>query len=218
VSRLTPIRSPLLCYVTDGRSGPHPSRKSIEALLQDIERAANAGADWIQIREKDLPARQLAELTLEAIRHVAKKCRILVNDRLDVAIAVAAGGVHLGEKSIAVADAKRLIGTHRGLEDFVVGASVHGGEAALANEKQGADYLIFGPVFETPSKVSYGPAQGLQQLEKVCRSVSIPVLAIGGITQENAQECRQHGAAGIAAIRLFRENANLEAWIQGFRR
>jgi thiamine-phosphate pyrophosphorylase len=217
VSLPIPIRNPLLCYVTDGQTGPHSSRESLQALLQKIEIVAGAGVDWIQIREKDLPGRQLAELARKAMQRVPQDCRILLNDRVDVAIAVAAGGVHLGEKSISVADARRLIGAHGGLGTFLAGASTHSLEAALANEKQGADYLVFGPVFETPSKAGYGPRQGLQQLEKVCRSISVPVLAIGGITQENAQQCLDHGAAGIAAIRMF-QNADLRAWIRNLRR
>jgi thiamine-phosphate pyrophosphorylase len=215
VSLPIPIRKPLLCYVTDGQTGPHSSRESLQALLEKIEIVASAGVDWIQIREKDLPGRQLAELARKALQRVPQDCRILLNDRVDVAIAVAAGGVHLGEKSISVADARRLIGAHGGLGTFLAGASTHSLEAALANEKQGADYLVFGPVFETPSKA--GPWQGLQQLEKVCRSISVPVVAIGGITQENAQQCLDHGAAGVAAIRMF-QNADLRAWIGNLRR
>jgi thiamine-phosphate pyrophosphorylase len=215
VSLPIPIRKPLLCYVTDGQTGPHSSRESLQALLEKIEIVASAGVDWVQIREKDLPGRQLAELASKALQRVPQDCRILLNDRVDVAIAVAAGGVHLGEKSISVADARRLIGAHGGLGTFLAGASTHSLEAALANEKQGADYLVFGPVFETPSKA--GPWQGLQQLEKVCRSISVPVVAIGGITQENAQQCLDHGAAGVAAIRMF-QNADLRAWIGNLRR
>jgi thiamine-phosphate pyrophosphorylase len=217
VSLPIPIRNPLLCYVTDGQTGPHPSRESLQALLQKIEIVASAGVDWIQIREKDLSGRQLAELARKAIQRVPQECLILLNDRVDVALAVAAGGLHLGEKSISLADARRLIDGHGGLGTFLVGASTHSLEAALANEKQGADYLIFGPVFETPSKAGYGPAQGLQQLEKVCRSISVPVLAIGGITQENAQQCLDHGAAGIAAIRMF-QDVDLRDWIGNLRR
>ena len=216
MSRQIPIRRPLLCYVTNGQLGSNPSQVSIEALLRKIAQAANAGVDWIQIREKDLPARQLAGISVEIMRRVPKECRILINDRLDVAIAVSAGGVHLGGKSVSVADARRLISAQGNLNDFIVGASVHRLEAALSSEKEGADYLVFGPVFNTPSKAAYGAAQGLQQLEKICRAASIPVLAIGGITQQNAQECLEHGAAGIAAIRLFQESSNLEAWTQGF--
>jgi thiamine-phosphate pyrophosphorylase len=133
----------------------------------------------------------------------------LVNDRLDVAIAGRAGGIHLGEKGLPVAEARRLVNSAQSRqaldESFVIGVSCHSLEAAQAAQRDGADYIFFGPVFATPSKEPFGAPQGTQRLEQVCRALSIPVLAIGGITLGNANSCIHAGAAGIAAIRLFQD-------------
>jgi thiamine-phosphate pyrophosphorylase len=215
VSPLPPTREVTLCYVTDRKGlAVSPERQS-EALVEKIGSAARAGVDWIQLREKDLPGRALAELLGEAIGRVPAGCRILVNDRLDVACALSAGGVHLGEKSLSVEDARRLV---RGRTDFLVGASAHSLAAACSAEKAGADYLVFGPVYATPSKMQYGSPQGIDRLREVCRAVSLPVLAIGGITVENARACFDAGAAGIAAIRLFAEAMDLAGVVKALRR
>jgi thiamine-phosphate diphosphorylase len=186
-------------------------------LLEKIEAAAVAGVDWMQIREKDLSGRQLTKLVSEAVRLVPATCRILVNDRLDVAITAGAGGVHLGEQSVPVDQAKRLLSERNCPEDFLVGASTHSLASACAAEESGADYVIFGPVFATPSKTAYGPPLGVGQLGEVCRSLSIPVIAIGGITVANASECAAAGAAGIAAIRMFQDAADLKAVVKTLR-
>jgi thiamine-phosphate pyrophosphorylase len=221
-----PDTLPILCYVTDRRSlrivpGENPS----DALLEKIEAAAAAGVDWIQLREKDVSGKDCAMIVRESLRRVAQTAssagrpprnlvsRILSNDRLDVALAEHAGGVHLGENSLPVEEAKRLIeavipGSGAG-NVFLAGVSCHSLEAARSAVTAGADYLFFGPVFTTPSKAAFGPPQGLDLLTKVCRAVTIPVLAIGGITSENAAACLASGAAGIAAIRLFQDAANL---------
>jgi thiamine-phosphate pyrophosphorylase len=209
--------SALLCYVTDRHSlaVANPS-DSLAALTRRIEEVVAAGIDWVQIREKDLPAADLASLTRQCLKIAAKlsakrskATRILVNDRLDVAIAERADGVHLGEKSLPVAEAKRLVKSALRNQDidpsFLVGVSCHSIEAATAAPRCGADYIFFGPVFSTPSKAAYGEPQGLARLADVCRSVSIPVVAIGGITPENSSSCLQAGAAGVAAIRLFQD-------------
>jgi thiamine-phosphate pyrophosphorylase len=213
--------SPLLCYVTDRRSLPVANMAdAIEALTRKIAEIAAAGVDWVQIREKDLTAHELASLTRQALRITAKSpaesscaIRVLVNDRVDVAIAERGGGVHLGEKSIPVAEAKRLIQlpfpNPSTPEPFLVGVSCHTLESAHVAERSGADYIFFGPVFATPSKTTFGPPQGTELLQQVCNAVSIPVLAIGGITLDNAKSCLLAGAAGIAAIRLFQEAGSL---------
>jgi len=207
--------SPLLCYVTDRHSLriANPA-DSLAALPQKIEEVMAAGIDWVQIREKDLPARELASLTRQALLIAAKysakrsaAIRVLVNDRLDVAIAERADGVHLGERSLPVAEAKRLVESalRRQAVDqsFMIGASCHSIEAANSAERDGADYIFFGPIFATPSKERFGPPQGVERLAQICHAINVPVLAIGGIALENANSCIAAGATGIAAIRLF---------------
>src|SRR5258707_5198344 len=218
-------KPPILCYITDRRSLHLAAQESaVEALLRKMEAAAASGIDWIQLREKDLSGKDSAALTREALRRVAQAAsgngqapRILVNDRLDVALAERAGGVHLGEGSLPVEDAKRLTAAQPALKDFLVGASCHSLEAAQSAARADADYIFFGPVFATPSKAEFGPPQGLERLAVVCRAVQIPVLAIGGVTLENAAQCFASGAAGIAAIRLFQDARVLPHAVQALR-
>jgi thiamine-phosphate pyrophosphorylase len=206
-----------LCYVTDRKALAGSAEEQIRLLLEKIENAARAGVDWIQIRERDLSGRELAALVSEALRRLPRSCRILVNDRLDVALAVGAGGVHLGEQSLPVEEAKRLVRERKFASAFLVGVSTHSVESARAAERNGGDYVIFGPVYETPSKVTFGPPQGLKRLAEACQGVSVPVIAIGGITMENARECESAGAAGIAAIRLFQDAADVAKMAQDLR-
>jgi thiamine-phosphate pyrophosphorylase len=187
-------------------SDPGPLRA--RSLRDSILRAATAGAGWIQIREKDLDAGSLVELARFAVAETcAAGARIFVNDRLDVAVAANAAGVHLGENSVPL---ETVIEWRRssGRPDFLVGVSCHSLESARAAGRGGADYIFFGPVFATPSKAAYGAPQGLERLREVCASVEIPVLAIGGVNLENASACLAAGATGVAAIRLFQESAD----------
>jgi len=230
VSLLNNFRRPILCYVTDRRSLAGATQlQSNESLLRSISAAAEAGIDWIQIREKDLSGKEYAALTLEAVRHSKKASqhretapRIHVNDRLDVAITTQAGGVHLGENSIPPREAKRLLliapKAQSLRDDFLVGISCHSLEGAKSAVRDGADYIFFGPVFTTPSKMKFGAPQGLERLAEVCRSVSIPVLAIGGITLENAVSCLDSGASGVAAIRLFQDASGSASVIEALRK
>jgi thiamine-phosphate pyrophosphorylase len=206
-----------LCYVTDRKALPGPPDEQIRSLLHKIEAAAHAGVDWVQIREKDLDARVLAALVKEAKTRAGTNCRILVNDRLDVALAVGADGVHLGEISLPVGEVRRFLEEWKGVEPVVVGVSAHSVPAAKMAEEQGADYVVFGPIFATPSKLQYGPPLGPEQLADACKSISIPVLAIGGVTLQNAQECVRAGAAGIAAIRLFQDKGAIGETVRTLR-
>jgi thiamine-phosphate pyrophosphorylase len=212
---LPPERKPILCYVTDRRAlmtarppAADFSVTSIVPLRSAIQNAVAAGVVWIQIREKDLGGGALADFARLAIADAAETgARIFINDRLDVALAVNAAGVHLGENSLplaAVAEWRRR--TDR--RDFPIGVSCHSLEAARAAEHGGADYVFFGPVFATPSKAAFGPPQGIEKLGEVCGSLKTPVLAIGGVTFENARACLEAGAAGIAAVRLFQDAAD----------
>ena len=212
---------PLVCYVTDRRALPPPSLCSAPhplgwaaRLLETIARAAAAGVDAVQLREKDLSGKALLELAAAA--NARAQGKLIINDRLDVALAVRAAGVHLGGESVPVAEVtRRRSETSRTEaapslpENFLVGRSCHSLGDAIEAEKAGADYVFFGPVFATPSKAQFGPPQGVAALVAVCHRVRIPVLAIGGITLDNARSCIAAGAAGIAAIRLFQESSNL---------
>ena len=183
------------------------------ALTERIENVLRAGIPWVQIREKDLPVRALIGITRTAVRArgalaIQNQARILVNDRCDVAWAAGAAGVHVGENSLPIPPLVQARQT-RGSAEFLVGASCHSAEEAVKATEEGADYIFFGPIFETPSKARFGAPQGVAKLAQVCEAVPIPVVAIGGITIENAPACRGAGAAGIAAIRLFQEKNNL---------
>jgi thiamine-phosphate pyrophosphorylase len=218
VCPLLPTRKPLLCYVTDRRSLAGAPDLAGRLLLQKIEQAAKAGVDWIQIREKDLSGRELAQLAEQAILRAGSGPLALVNDRLDVAYGVGAAGVHLGENSLPPSEAKQLVNRGGARANFLVGVSAHSLEGALQAEHAGADYVIFGPVYTTPSKASFGEPQGVQRLKEICKRLTIPVLAIGGITLENAGECVVAGAAGIAAIRLFQDAEDLDAVVSNLRK
>jgi len=214
--------NPILCYVTDRRTLAAGENESA-ALVEKILAAISASVDWIQIREKDLPARVLAGLVEQAVAAArGTPTRILVNDRLDVALAAGAAGVHLGGESLPVVEVARWCrGVAQPLlaapKEFLIGASCHSLDEVSAAAEEGADYVAFGPVFETPAKLRFGPPQGIERLAEVCRAVRIPVLAIGGVTLENAPECLRAGAAGLAAIRLFQQARDLSPLIATLR-
>lgn len=212
-------RRPLLCHVTDRNTLIDPDdANSVELLLRKIDEVISAGIDWVQVREKDLSAKELSRITHAALRSAARvspsptSSRILINDRVDIALAEGAGGVHLGGKSLSVKDAKALVRRVAPARiesgEFLVGVSCHSREEAEAAADSGADYIFFGPIFPTPSKAAFGAPQGLDRLAEVCRIVTIPVLAIGGITLNNAKSCLAAGALGLAAIRLFQNALN----------
>jgi thiamine-phosphate pyrophosphorylase len=165
-----------------------------------VEAAAAAEVSLVQIREKSLSARVLYELAMRAAAITrGTVTRLLVNDRFDIARAAGADGVHLTSRSLP-ADLIREICD----KDFLIGVSTHSLETALDARADGADLVVFGPVFETPSKRIYGEPQGLEKLREVTKALAgFPVLAIGGINLENAGDCFRAGASGIAAIQLF---------------
>jgi thiamine-phosphate pyrophosphorylase len=170
-------------YVTDRRQAD---------VFACAERAIRNGVDMIQIREKDLSASELFDLVCR-IRDLAAgtPTRILVNDRLDIALAAGVAGVHLPASGLPPSRVRPLV--------KLLGVSTHSLDEALDAERAGADFIVFGPIFDSPGK----SAVGLAPLREVTASVRIPVFAIGGMTAENAGEALQAGAAGIAGIRLF---------------
>jgi thiamine-phosphate pyrophosphorylase len=195
-------KKPIVCYVTDQKS--LGVSEGGEGVLGKIRAAAGAGLDWVQIREKDLSGRELLALAREAVAG-GGITRVIVNDRLDAALAAGAAGVHLGRESLSARDVVRWCRSGNAPAEFLVGVSCHSSEEAREAESAGASCIFFGPVFDTPSKRGMGEPQGVARLGEICRSVTIPVMAIGGVSEENAGECIRAGAIGIAAIRMFQD-------------
>jgi thiamine-phosphate pyrophosphorylase len=210
----------LLCYITDRRQFSGEQAAQRRRLLDKIAEAARAGVDFIQLREKDLSTRDLERLAREAVRAVADAVehrpagrretgnrkretasRLLINSRADVALAAGAGGVHLRGDDVSVPDA-RLIFARAGILKALVGVSCHTRAEVEQAASGGADFVVFAPVFEKSGQAGVG----LEALRDMCRAVTLPVLALGGVTLENARACITAGAAGVAAIRLFQEN------------
>ena len=178
-----------LCLVTDRRLRP---------VVDQCSEAVRAGIDMIQVRERDLEGGPLSLLVAELVRLTrGTTTRVLVNDRLDVALACEADGVHLRGDSIPPAAARSIAPS-----GFLVGRSVRSADEAVA-AAQGVDYLIAGTVFPTASKAGLTKWLGVEGLARICRAVSVPVLAIGGITPGSLPGIAASGAAGFAAIGLF---------------
>ncbi len=165
-------------------------------LLWVLEQALEGGARAIQLREKDLNGRDLFHLAENTRRLCADyKAMLFINDRVDIALVVDADGVQLGGDSMDVAVARELLGEHK-----TIGASTHSLDEAQSAERNGADFVLFGPVYFTPSKAAYGAPQGVAAIRQVADKLSIPVYAIGGIKPENIAELKKAGVRGIAVI------------------
>ena len=165
-------------------------------MLSVLAQALKAGSPSIQLRERDLCAKELLALA-EEIRQLAasRGHHVIINDRLDVALSLEGVGVHLRSNSLPVSVARRLIGNHR-----LLGVSVHSVNEAVQAEADGVDYIVFGPIYETPSKQMFGPPLGLSKLEEASRAVSVPIIGIGGVTAARACDMRRAGAFGVAVI------------------
>jgi thiamine-phosphate pyrophosphorylase len=188
------LTRPVRCYITDRHSLPPGT-----GLLESVARNLDAGIEWIQIREKDLSARELLELTKRVIALPNPfHSKILVNTRIDVALAAGAAGAHLPAGSPAPRDWRAH--TPAG---FLIGVSCHSLDEVRAAEDEGADYAVFGPVFMPRSKAIDVAPLGIEALAQAARGVRMPLLALGGITNANVQECFRAGAAGVAAISLY---------------
>jgi thiamine-phosphate pyrophosphorylase len=174
-------------------------QKSPGGVVEWARGLLDAGVDMLQIREKDLAAGELYRVTREVLElRNPHGTRVLVNGRLDVALAAGAHGVHLPSGAPAPSAIRRIVPAN-----FRIGVSCHTVEEVQRAEAEGADVAVFGPVFEPLSKIRSSTPAGLAGLREVCEGAAIPVLALGGITFENAIECQNRGAAGIAAISLF---------------
>jgi thiamine-phosphate pyrophosphorylase len=208
----------LLYYITDRTQFPGDETTRRRVLLAKIAEATRAGLDYIQLREKDLSARELEQMARAAVRIVQElrtgnrelRTRLLINSRTDVALAVGADGVHLRSDDISPLEVRstwtRVLARTSQIEarSPLIGVSCHAAAEVLRARAQAADFAVFAPVFEKKDCPGTQPT-GLTALHEACRA-SIPVLALGGVTLDNAPLCLQAGAAGIAAIRLFQEN------------
>lgn len=170
---------------------------SLDRLLASIEQNDRDGVDYIQIREKDLDAGPLSALVSEAVA-LCRRSKILVNTRADLAIACGAAGVHLASHAPAPAVWRRIAPP-----GFLIGVSCHSVEEVVQAENEGADSVLFAPIFAPLSKPPERAPQGLDRLSEAASRVRIPVYALGGITKENAPLCIAAGAAGVAGITLF---------------
>ena len=204
----------IVCYVTDSQSLELTEPRS--DILAKIEAAVEAGIDWVQIREKGMPARQLLAIARSAIEMTKRKpappagpdrrgSLILVNDRLDIALAGDAAGIHLGRESLPAQDVIGWRRRRKMVTDLMVGLSCHTIDELRQAEDAGVDYAFFGPVFDSPAKRLFGPPLGIPKLAAACQATRLKVIAIGGVTLENSAECLHAGAAGIAAIRMFQQ-------------
>ncbi|HEX8336724.1 MAG TPA: thiamine phosphate synthase, partial [Pyrinomonadaceae bacterium] len=183
-----------------------PSSEEFRRTLALVRAAVGARVTLVQLREKGLGGRVLYELAAAAAQAArGSATRVLVNDRADVARAAACDGVHLTTCSLDTADVRRAFGG-----DFLIGVSAHTPGEARAAREGGADFAVYGPVFDTPSKRAYGPPLGLEALERTARELSpFPVVALGGVGEEQVEEVMRAGAAGVAGIRLFADGQSL---------
>ena len=206
---------PLVYLITDRLSLPDTLNQipaTTTNLIDFIQRALTAGVDILQIRERDLSARDTLSIAEAAVQSAKRTgAHILVNDRADVA-QCAGAGVHLTTRSLTADVVRRSFGP-----DIIIGASTHNLEEAMTAESSGADFVVFGPVFETASKQRYGPPVGVAALRMVTRRLRIPVLALGGLTLANFPEALDAGAAGIAAISLFASASDLETVVRSIK-
>ena len=199
----------LLCYITDRTRFPGDEGTRQHALLEKIAEASRAGVDLIQLREKDLSSRKLETLVHAAMQVIHENIgepatRLLINSRSDIALACGADGVHLRSEDIFPPEVRRIWIKAGNSARPLVSVSCHTVAEVASAASEGADFTVFAPVFEKKDSPAT-KAAGLDQLREACRQ-KVPVLALGGITLENAAACIQAGAAGIAAIRLFQEN------------
>lgn len=165
-------------------------------LIDIVEEALKGGVRGVQLREKDLSSRELYELAYDMRKLTAKyAAKLIINDRVDIALAVDADGVHLGLNCMPIHRVRKLLGNNK-----LIGLSCHNQVNAIMAQENGADFITFGPIYYTPSKANYGKPVGIERLATVTHLLGIPVFALGGIKRENIHEVIAAGAAGIALV------------------
>ncbi len=181
-----------------------------KSLIKTAEKCFAGGVKAFQLREKDLSASALLNLA-QKIGESAKNhhSKLIINDRLDVALLADASGVHSPENG---KDFRRF------RKNLIIGKSTHSIESALKAEKKGFDYIIFGPVFRTKSKIKFGKPRGIKELKEVCEKVNIPVFAVGGINPLRAKKCIEAGASGVAVIGAIMKSVNIKQTVLEFKK
>lgn len=211
------VQTPISYLITSGVTTAQttPASEEFASILQLVAAAVAANVSLIQIREKELRARVLCELTTSAAALTrSSPTRLLVNDRADIARATGADGVHLTTRSLAPDVVRRTFGP-----DFLIGVSTHSAAEARAAREAQADFVVWGPVFATESKRTHGEPLGTVGLYSVTKELApFPVVALGGITLDNAVACFEAGASGIAGIRLFRDPESLVELVNRIRK
>jgi thiamine-phosphate pyrophosphorylase len=202
------LQKPIIYLITSGKTTATttPANDEYREVLDVVQAGIKAGIPLLQIREKQLTGRTLYQLSVDAAK-LAKggSTQVLINDRADIARAAGADGVHLTSRSIQPEVVRRIFGP-----EFLIGVSTHSAEEITAARAGGADFCVFGPVFKTESKAQYGEPVGLARFREVIAGFSgFPILALGGVTVENARGCFSAGAAGVAAIRMLNDPGNL---------
>ncbi len=194
-------------YVITNR---HQTReRPLQAVLQYT---LQAGTQFIQLREKDLTTPELLTLAKDIRQETQKhNALLLINDRVDIAMAIEADGVHLRSSSLPIKETRKILGPHA-----IIGKSTHTLDEALEAESDGADFVVFGPIYDTPSKRRYGPPLGLPLLQETSHRCSLPIYAIGGMTPERVQEIRNAGAYGVAVISAILESESVASATQHF--
>jgi thiamine-phosphate pyrophosphorylase len=179
-------------------------------LPEAIKEALEGGVRAVQLREKDLPVREQLSLAME-LRKITKEygAKLFINDRVDVAVAVGADGVHVGRSGLGISAARKIVGN-----TMLIGASTHNRVEALEAETDGADFITYGPIFETASKMKYGYPVGIDSLKSLSCDIRIPIFAIGGIKSGNLRYPFGYGATGVAMISAILGAGDIKATSQ----
>lgn len=197
----------LIYLITEGISTPENFEFEKARILKIIKLAVEANIDLIQIREKQISARLISELTSEAVKIALNSLtKIIVNDRADIAVAANADGVHLTANSISTEAIRRCFP-----KPFIIGVSAHSVSEVKNAKNEGASFATFSPIFATESKANYGAPQGLEKLSEVCSKIDeFPIVALGGVNKNNFAKALEHGASGFAAIRFLNSEETLK--------
>lgn len=188
------------------------SKLSNKNLIEITKKACFYGLKAVQVREKNMSSKDLLKLA-QSIRLITDKYNssFIINDRLDIALLTKANALHVPANGIPLNLIRKLA------LRMLAGKSVHSLSDAIKAQKEGYDYLLFGPVFRTPAKIKYGSPQGLEKLKKICKAVNIPVFAVGGITPKRTKACLQSGAYGVAVIRAIMKSSDIKKTIDEFK-